>query len=150
MRIKDTADVVLERLALITQSNGYFTDMGGNIVSNQGKVLSEDEIFSDTVNFIDQGLKWESLNTAYVRTHAIACQFFVVSEQNKTLNDKIYDALDDVERFLLSIKTTGIGVGRSANIKMGEAKAMTWPHHENRDIALIELNLTFTYHIQGN
>lgn len=149
MRIKDTADVVVERLSNITQANGYYTNLGDNIVANQGRVVSESEIFTDTVNLVDEGVSWESENTAYVRTHALSCQFFVVSEDNKTLNDKIYDALDDVEKFLFGIKTTGLGAGRSANIKMGKAKALPWAHSENRDIALIELTLTFTYKLQG-
>lgn len=148
MTIRDTADVLALRLASITKTNGYETDLGTNVLANQGRVISDSDIFKDTLNVVDEGVSWERENDVLVRTHTFVCQFFVVSDANKTLNDKIYDAMNDVETFLLGLKETALGVGRNANVKMGKAKALAWAHSENRDIALIELTLIFTQKIQ--
>lgn len=144
--IRETVELMQDTLTLIQVVNGYLTDVGSKVVSNQGRVIQSDEVFEDTVNLIDEGCSWESSNVALIRTHTLVCQFYLVPTTG-TLNSKIYDGMEDIEKMLVSIKRTGIASSKNAAVRFSKTKVIPWAHSENRDIALLELSMQFTYNL---
>jgi hypothetical protein len=149
-KIRETVEMLKSRLEGMLVVNGYATDLGASILDNQGRVTQSSDINTDTINIVDEGIEWDIQNRSLQRVHTIVCQFFVVSNTGSTLHDKIYDGLEDIEKMLEGMIAISIGSEKSAAIRITRPKANAWPHAENRDIALIELSLQFTYNIHTN
>ena len=133
--IRDCIEILLEHLSSIKQTNGYFTNLGDNVVANQGRVFqSQDDILNDTINLVDEGVEWEKVNHSLVRVHTLTCQFYLLPDAGQELNDKIYDGIEDIEKMMVSMEG-------NVPFYMMQQKAQMWPDARNRDIALIEFTI---------
>lgn len=134
-------NALADKLRNITQTNGYKTDLGLNVIINERSFSFEDDIDRDTINVCDDGIAWESENNYFYRHQNFTLQFYVV-DSNIVFIDKIYFVYEDIEKFLLNVVRNVLSP--DARVKIRNPKGSLKFHSDGREIALIEIDLTTT------
>lgn len=134
-------NALADKLRNITQTNGYKTDLGLNVIINERSFSFEDDIDRDTINVCDDGIAWESENNYFYRHQNFTLQFYVV-DSNIVFIAKIYFVYEDIEKFLLDVVRNVLSP--DARVKIRNPKGSLKFHSDGREIALIEIDLTTT------